>query len=397
MKTDQGPPAVKIRLHNSFVDQTQWLMEKDPSLGSVSMGPATLRFTDELLKESRKPAPEQGYLEIKFGEKSSRIPLEEGMKLPATFPLEGTEYRVEILRLFRNAAVMGRELVDQESERDNRAAEILLLGEDVREAHTVFAKFPEFPTMHGLQPSQAGARIFYRVPNSGSRGETHELRFVQRPEGLIYQIQDGFEVRSAKANVGETVETGWMDLKFVVQEFFEHAKFARSYLEEPNTAEGDEIYPAIRLKAEASGQTKEFWLGQGFVESVEIGETNYSFLYGQRRIPAGFRIELKDFRVENYPGTNRPASFESDVVLIDDSRGVVRDVTISMNEPLIYRGYRIYQSGYTLAPGQPDVSIFSVGRDPGVPLHYVGTLVMIGGILIMFYTRRFSTNAGRLP
>ena len=99
--------------------------------------------------------------------------------------------------------------------------------------------------------------------------------------------------------------------------------------------------------------------------------------------------------MENYPGTDRPASFESDVTLKDDMRGVVKDVKVSMNEPLDYRGYKIYQSGYNLVEGQPDISVFAVGKDPGVPVKYLGVIVMIIGIMIMFYTRRFSVRGGK--
>ena len=100
--------------------------------------------------------------------------------------------------------------------------------------------------------------------------------------------------------------------------------------------------------------------------------------------------------MEHYPGTNNPASFESDVTLKDDIRGIQKDVTISMNKPLIYRGYRIYQSGYSQAEGQSDTSVFAIGRDPGVPVKYLGAIVMVTGMIIMFSMRRFSTNAGNL-
>ena len=101
---------------------------------------------------------------------------------------------------------------------------------------------------------------------------------------------------------------------------------------------------------------------------------------------------LRDFRLEQYPGTSRPASFESDVTLKDDGRGLVRNQTVSMNKPLIYRGFRIYQSGYSQPQGEPEISIFSVGKDPGVPVKYAGTIVMVTGIIMMFYFRRFSST-----
>jgi cytochrome c biogenesis protein ResB len=94
--------------------------------------------------------------------------------------------------------------------------------------------------------------------------------------------------------------------------------------------------------------------------------------------------------MEHDPGTSRPASFESDVTLMDDSGGLRRDLTIRMNEPLKHRGFKVFQSGYQQPEGGPEISIFTVAKDPGIPLKYVGAVVLIGGILVMFYSKQFS-------
>ncbi|MBI3312788.1 MAG: cytochrome c biogenesis protein ResB [Candidatus Omnitrophica bacterium] len=396
-----GPSALKVTLHNSFMNETFWLVENDPTLGEIQAGPAKLKFTHELLKENTLSAAKTEYLEFQFEKNNVQIPLQEKTKLPAVFKLENTPYRVTLTRLFKNAVIRGRELIEKEAEgaaekKDNPAAELILEGNGLQEKHTVFARYPDFPTMHGLKPSAAGAKIFYRFPDGGSRDETHELRFVKKDGELIYQIQSGMNIVSNKAMFSEEVATGWMDLKFRVEQYLPHAQRNRVFTPESNQAEGEEVFPALQLQLENESEKKTLWIGQGLREAVEMGENRYLFLYGQKRIPAEFRLKLKDFRVENYPGTSKPASFESDVILIDDMRGTTREANISMNEPLVHRGFRIYQSGYQQNQGQPEVSIFSVGRDPGVPIKYIGTIIMITGIILMFYIRRFSSNAGRI-
>ena len=409
-----GPAAVQVTLHNSFVNQTQWLVEKDAELGEASVGPAKLKFTDELLQENKGQAPKSGYLEFQFQKSNIQIPVDENVELPATYPLEGTPFKVTVTKRFKNAVVEGSRLVEQETQEktspsmqnQNPAVQLTLEGEGIHEEHTVFTNFPEFPTLHGMKPSAANVKIFYRMPNAGSKGETHEMRFVYQrsnengPEKkgkLLYQIQNGFDVKTGQAAEGDDVPTGWMDLAFHIGHFYSYSKIERSFNPEPNTSTSQEVLPAILLEVKAGGgDWKVLWLRQGLGESIKLGDTTYHILYGERRIPAGFRIQLRDFRVENYPGTNRPASFESDVTLKDDSRGVIKNVTISMNKPLVYRGFRIYQSGYNIEEGQPEVSIFSVGRDPGVPVKYMGAIVMVLGIITMFYTRRFSTQGGRI-
>jgi cytochrome c biogenesis protein ResB len=59
---------------------------------------------------------------------------------------------------------------------------------------------------------------------------------------------------------------------------------------------------------------------------------------------------------------------------------------ISMNEPLKFNGYTIYQSSYeTNERGEPFLSVFSVNKDPGRPVKYTGTLGIVFGIVVMFY------------
>jgi hypothetical protein len=248
-----------------------------------------------------------------------------------------------------------------------------------------------------MRPSQSGAKIFYRLPNGGSSGATHELRFVKSPEGLMYQVLNGLQITTGKVKAGEEVQTGWrMNLQFQVNQYQEHSAIEKTYVSLPNVGEGEDAVSAMQLEIRNAGETKTLWLEQGTETKVPVNQSHYRLIYSQEQTPAGFRLTLKDFRVENYAGTDRPASFESDVILKDDARGMVKEATISMNKPLIYRGVRIYQSGYSLRPGAPEVSIFAIGRDPGVPLKYLGTIVMAIGIIAMFYTRKFSANAGRI-
>ena len=150
---------------------------------------------------------------------------------------------------------------------------------------------------------------------------------------------------------------------------------------------------AIQLEMEEGSVRKTFWLGQGDSKTFLAADRPFQLVYGLRILPVGFRLKLRDFRMERYPGTNRPASFESDVTLMDDSTGTVRETTIRMNQPLKYHGYKVFQSGYQQPEGGPEVSIFTVAKDPGIPLKYSGALLLIGGILTMFYSRQFSNRA----
>ncbi|HLD56557.1 MAG TPA: cytochrome c biogenesis protein ResB, partial [Candidatus Omnitrophota bacterium] len=127
------------------------------------------------------------------------------------------------------------------------------------------------------------------------------------------------------------------------------------------------------------------------------GGADYHVMYGLKTKPMGFQIELVDFMIDTDPGTNQPASFKSAVKLKDLSLGINRDLVIQMNRPLKHRGFKVYQSAYQQEAGQPEVSIFTVARDPGNPLKYTGAVIMIAGILMLFYVKPFSTLKGSDP
>lgn len=396
----EGPAALKVTLHNSFVNETRWLMTEPGDRSELVMGPAKLVFARELVRESSGTQTNSGYLEFAFeGRTSVDIPVPDNGALPVALPLEGTPYRVSFMRILRNARVEGRELLDEPlpagQEGDaaawpNPAVELVIEGNGLRETHTVFARFPEFPTVHGMKPSQAGLHVYYRIPDAaGPMGAGHELRFVPDGKGgLKFQLKKGLQAETGQVVIGQDTATGWMDMKFKVETYWPHAALQYRFEPQPNLSEAEDLTPAVEIEARAGSKSQRLWLRQGIRETFSLNGVSYQVIYGQRKMPLGFRVELKDFKIENNPGTDQPASFSSDVVMKDDMRGVVRAQTISMNKPLEYRGFKIYQAAYSLVPGEPEVSVFSVGRDPGVPVKYAGAVVMIAGIITMFSMRR---------
>lgn len=87
---------------------------------------------------------------------------------------------------------------------------------------------------------------------------------------------------------------------------------------------------------------------RGSVSIPEGGRSGVVFLqlrdgYLVQQLP--FAIELEQFRVEYY-STGMPKSFESDLIIHDDTLDEPLHQTIRVNHPLIYKGYAIYQSSF---------------------------------------------------
>lgn len=87
---------------------------------------------------------------------------------------------------------------------------------------------------------------------------------------------------------------------------------------------------------------------RGNVSIPEGGEADVLFInykdgYLVQELP--FSIEVKDFRIEHYQN-GQPKSFESDLVVHDKRLEKPLAQTISVNHPLIYDGYSIYQASF---------------------------------------------------
>ncbi len=100
-----------------------------------------------------------------------------------------------------------------------------------------------------------------------------------------------------------------------------------------------------------------------------------------RRIELPYRLTLKKFSHDRYPGTDIPKNFSSLVHLDDPGRGQSRDILISMNQPLRYDGKAFYQASF----GKADtLSILQVVENPGWLMPYLSTVLVSLGLLIHF-------------
>jgi len=391
---DTGPAALLITLKGAFINSEHWLMLDEPGSGTVDLGMAEITFSQTPISETALDSEQSEQVTFIFGDKTIDVPAASALR--HSIPIEGTPYAVEIINVFQDARVENGELVEHSDQPRNPALQMVVTGPDLEEYHTVFANFPEFPTLHGLKESQTGAKILYRV--QAKPPDKLQLRFIpsSNEEELPWvQSISGKQVRETHGiQFQQSYPTGWNDIEFTVETYFPHAVAQRRFEALPPTSKLESATSAIELQLTIQNQPILFWLGNGQQQRLSFSETPIHVAFGQRTLPMDFDLKLKDFKITYNPGTQTPASFESDVVLLDPDKQIERDINISMNEPLDYQGYKIYQSGYQLAqePGEKDISVFSVGNDPGIPLKYSGSIVLILGTVIFFFTKKFSTS-----
>lgn len=94
-----------------------------------------------------------------------------------------------------------------------------------------------------------------------------------------------------------------------------------------------------------------------------------------------FTLELKEFRLIRYPGSQSPSSYESDLLVYVD--GEIREAKVFMNNVLDVKGYRFFQASYD----QDEMgTILSVNRDvAGRTVTYAGYLMLLAGFILIFF------------
>ncbi len=207
-------------------------------------------------------------------------------------------------------------------------------------------------------------------------GSDGTLKYQVRKHGTFGLVQP--------LKVGVDYSTGWMDMQIKVDERLTEAVPEETFVEEPLPNQ-KEPESAIHFQVSRATDKKEGWLGFQNQVNLMLNGKSFAIAYGPRQVFLPFVIHLAKFHLGLDPGTDKPASYASDIFYIDPEKGIQVPANISMNQPLHFMGYTVFQASYQPLPDGKYISVFSVGRDPGIWLKYGGAIVMVLGIIFMFW------------
>jgi len=124
--------------------------------------------------------------------------------------------------------------------------------------------------------------------------------------------------------------------------------------------------------------TRSFKGRMGKIKHLNFDGLHVDFRVGAKLIEIPFSVKLDNFELERYPGSMTPASYSSDVVLIDKEQNITMPYKIYMNHILDHRNYRFFQSSYDQ---DEKGTILSVNHDPGTWPTYIGYILLTLGML----------------
>ncbi|MCB0806205.1 MAG: cytochrome c biogenesis protein ResB, partial [Bacteroidales bacterium] len=175
------------------------------------------------------------------------------------------------------------------------------------------------------------------------------------------------------------------DVSIVLKQYYESAV---RQLISTDGKEGMNHMDALLTQVSVDGKTKTINVfgGKGFVGEMaetEIDGVKVKVAFGAKKLKLPFYIKLEDFQLERYPGSNSPSSYASEVVVIDESKGLNMPYRIYMNNVLNYRGYRFFQSSYD----RDELgTVLSVNHDAmGTIITYIGYLLLALGFIATIF------------
>ncbi|MBU1369955.1 MAG: c-type cytochrome biogenesis protein CcsB [Bacteroidetes bacterium] len=217
--------------------------------------------------------------------------------------------------------------------------------------------------------------------------ENGELK-IKTPEVLTAMSMAGGDSDTLAANQWQAFEMRKLysmgDMRIVLTDIYENGKVDFS------AYRGNDMnfMDAMIVEVESGGQTKEIALrgGKGYLGETakfELNGTTVNMMYGAKMIDLPFAIKLVDFQLERYPGSNSPASYASEVILIDDEDNLEKPYRIFMNNVLNYKGYRFFQSSYD----KDELgTVLSVNHDAlGTWVTYLGYFLLSLGMLLALF------------
>lgn len=125
--------------------------------------------------------------------------------------------------------------------------------------------------------------------------------------------------------------------------------------------------------------------------TVTVDGRPYLLRLRKKLWPLPFGVQLDDFRVERDPGTNRAATYESDVTRLDGVE--TEQVLIEMNEPMRRKGWTFFQANWgpqEEANPTEYYSVFEVVHNPADHWPLYSLLLSMAGLIGHFLFKLIS-------
>jgi len=443
--TDGGAPALHFTISTAMMNQhlDSWLLADDPQHGNFSMGLANIELKHGSASD---PSPITGTSNGK-SKSEEEVELEESIFAFSKAPEE------QIGRAAKGGSAGAKVRLDPPQNGNKGRVVILLdgkensfdvaenLGRDVQMNGTPFTLkidnyWPDFRIQDGKpssvtdQPNNPAVLVTIRgkgvpakssetknphggaempatggpptMPAPGGETPNHLTLFIADGGTITYELASRKNGKSSgKIDMNKPLPTGWADWQLIVDKAMPHAgqwmDFAPARAEKKSTSLAAADLPdGVRIRIQQSGATFEQWVPAGWQIAVPTSPEETQIAYGWKTVPLPIGLELLDFEVKRNEGSDSPAGFKSTLRVVT-ADGQTATGSCWMNNPFSYPGawwrtwtgltYKISQASWN--PENLAQSTVQILRDPGWLLKWIGSLLVVVGVFMMFYLQPY--------
>jgi hypothetical protein len=437
---DGGTPALHFTIATAMMNQRleSWLLADDHQHGAFNMGLATIELKRGTAPVSASPAapdeakntaeveieetifafakaPEEQIAKVmKGGNTGAKVQLtqpQNGNKGNAvvnlagktwTFdvtqnlgkdtPMDGSPFTLRIDNYWPDFRIDNGKPTSLSDQPNNPAVVVTLSGKGVPVSAA--------PNAHGDTPGVAP-----EMPAAGMTPPNHLTLFIADDGSVSYDLASRKLGHSTgRLELNKPLTTGWADWQLTLDRTMPHAQEWMDFNPATNAPATAELPDGVRIRLQQGSEISEQWVPAGWQVSVPASPADVQIAYGWKQIPLPIALELTEFEVQRNEGNDSPAGFKS-TVLVTSQEGQTATGQCWMNNPFSFPGawwrtwtgltYKMSQASWN--PDNLGQSTIQILRDPGWLLKWIGSLLIVSGIFMLFYLKGFRRPAALTP
>ena len=332
----------------------------------------------------------KGEVAISLGEKEARFDV--AANLGREIGIDGTPFTLKIHDYWPDFRIENGKPGSLSDQPNNPAVLVTIRGRGVPTA--------ALPDSHGIGKQTTATGGPPAMPAPGEEASNHLTLFSADDGTISYELVSRKNGTSTgKIETNKPLPTGWADWQLIVDKTMPHASAwmdFRPLKSDQASATSPDLPDGVRIRVQQNGQVLEQWVPAGWQITVPTSSEATMVAYGWKIISLPIALELLDFEVKRNEGSDSPAGFKS-TLRISTADGETTTGACWMNNPFSYPGewwhtwtgltYKISQASWN--PENLGQSTVQILRDPGWLLKWIGSLLVVIGVFMMFYLQPY--------
>src|SRR5947207_1437438 len=448
---DGGAPALHFAIATAMMNQhlDGWLLADDPQNGNFSMALSKIELKRGSAPDSgRGDSPNRPQMSTTTSTSMSKS--KEGVDLEESIFAFSKAPEEQIGRV-RKGGSIGAKVRLEQPQNGNKGRVLVSLGEkeasfDVAEnlgrdaaiAGTPFTlKIDDYwadfriengkPSSLSDQPNNPAVLVTIRgkgvpagEPEANPHGSAKDLTTTGGPPSMpapgegtpnqltLFIADDGtisYELASrkngkssGKIELDKPLPTGWADWQLTIDKTIRHAASSMDFnpVNSETAAASTDVPDGVNVQIQPNGETFERWAPAGSQNATPTSPSPTTVAYGWKTVSLPIGLELLNFEVKRNEGSDSPAGFKSTLRIVT-ADGETTTGSCWMNHPFSYPGtwwhtwtgltYKISQASWN--PENLGQSTVQILRDPGWLLKWIGSLLVVIGVFMMFYLQPY--------